>query len=159
MNTNMLTQVKVVSALAPVADAFDGTKTSKALNMTNYGAASFLVTKGVGLTGTSTITVEKCSASDGTGATAIPFFYERIPTGDTRGTLTEATTAGFTTTAGSDEMYLVHVHTNLEGLASGDKPWVRLKAVESVDSPVVGCIHAFLYQGNYGNSHGPSAIA
>jgi hypothetical protein len=116
---------------------------SDAVNLAHAEGALFSVYKGVGTTGTATITVESCSAADGTGATAIPFKYSRQNnSADTAGALTAATTSGFTTTAGSSEMYQVDVKA--ADCADG-KPWVRLKSVEVVDSPIVGAITIALY--------------
>lgn len=151
-----LEDLKVVSALAPVTDAFSGNVYSDAIDMKYYNRIMFIVVKGVGLTGTSTITVEKCSAANGADAEAIPFSYRRVPTGDTAGTRGQAQAAGFTTSAGSDEMYLVSVSGTEEGIAKGDKPWVRLKLGETVDSPVAGTIICLGEGGRYGDY--PSAL-
>ena len=76
--------------------------------------------------------------------------------GDTAGTLTKATTAGFTTTAGSNESYLIEV--DARDCPAG-KPWVNLQAVEVVDSPVIGSIEIVLEDANYYGDTIPTAIA
>lgn len=131
--------------LPPVADAFSGTVVSDYINMKHWQAVRFLVVKGVGTTGTSTITVLRASAANGTGAEAIPFKYRRIAADRTLGALTDATAAGFTTTAGSEDSYEIFVDTALEGMAdSGAKTFVAVSAAEVVDSPVAGTIIAIL---------------
>jgi hypothetical protein len=141
-----LDDVNVVVVSQPAADRFDGTLTTSAVNVANYAGLSFLVSKGAGATGTSTITVEKCTASDGTGATAIPFTYQRIQ-------------SGFTTTAGANDAYLIHLSQGVEGLASaGASNWIRLKAVEVVNDPVAGAVLALAYNGRYGDAAGPSLL-
>lgn len=136
----MITDLKIATVLAPATDVFSGTVTSAPVNMGHHELAAFAVIKGVGTTGTSTVTVEKCTLVDGTGAEAIPFKYRRVTNPDAPGDLLDAPAAGFTTTAGSNEMYLVYATVQTEGLAKGDKPYARVKLVEQTDSPVAGCI-------------------
>lgn len=144
--------------LAPVADAFAGTVVGAYINTKNYSDVAFLVVKGAGATGTSTITVEIASDVAHTGLVAIPFLYRRITT-DVGGALVRATAAGFDTTAGAAEMYLIFASTSFEGLADGAKPFVRVKAIEVVDSPVAGAIIALASGGRYGGDLGPTALA
>lgn len=127
-----------VKGIDPVADAFSGTVTTEVVNMKNYGRVTWVIYKGVGLTGTSTITVEACSNKAASVVSAVPFKYRAITTGDTMGALLDATAAGFTTTAGSSQLYVVGIDE--EALAASGYNYVRLKAVEVVDSPVLGGI-------------------
>lgn len=156
MNSLLSERLKIVLGLAPVADAFAGTVTSDVVALKKYGRALFGVLKGVGATGTSTLTVQASAASDGSSPAAIPFKYRRVASGDTAGDVTQATASGFVTTAGSTEMYLIEVAA--EDCPSG-KPWVHVKAVESVDSPVVGAIVGILGDPRYGGDDLPTAIA
>lgn len=135
--------LKPVHGTAPVVDAFSGTVASAAIKLgKNAQKATAIVYKGVGTTGVSTITVEACTASDGTGATAIPFLYSTNTSSDTFGNLTQATTSGFSTTAGSNHIYQIDV--DVRDCPDG-YPWVRVKAVETVDSPVLGGIMWLAY--------------
>jgi hypothetical protein len=139
MSRQILTQKgHVVQGLAPVADAFAGTVYSDVFNMKNYHGCTFLVYKGVGTTGTSTITVSACDDTTPTTRTAIPFRYRAMTTSDTWGEVTVATTSGFTTTAGSNHMYEIIV----DGDELGDTGYgyVELKLVEVVNDPVLGGI-------------------
>lgn len=147
---------KFVKGLDPIADAFDGTKYTDIVSMRNYKYAKFIVYKGVGATGTSTITVEACDDVSGTTTSAVPFTYQAITSGDTPGAVTAATTAGFTTTAGSSQMYVINVDSAVMG-ASGYE-FLRLKAVESVDSPVVGAILIELEEPKIAKEVPPTAI-
>ncbi len=140
---NLLETAHFIKGLDPVADAFSGTVYSDIVNMKNFAKAAFILCKGVGTTGTSTITVEACDDVSGSNVTAIPFRYRAITSNDTQGALTQATTSGFTTTAGSSQMYLIEADENAMG-ASGYQ-YVRLKAVEVVDSPVLGGIAIALH--------------
>lgn len=128
----------VAHGLAPVADAFSGTVRSDVFNMKNYHGCTFYVYKGVGTTGTSTITVNACDNTTPSNRTAIPFRYRANTTSDTWGAVTAATTTGFVTTAGSNHIYEIIV----DGDELGDTGYgyVELTAVESVDDPVLGGI-------------------
>jgi len=147
----MLQNLHFVKGLDPVADAFSGTVYSDVIDMSEFQEILFVVYKGVGTTGTSTITVEACDDTTPSNTSAIAFWYRAITSGDTHGALTAATTSGFTTTAGSSQLYLISVRA-AELLSSGYK-YVRLKAVESVDSPVLGGILAIQGTPTYAGTH------
>ena len=148
---------KYVKGLDPVADAFSGTKYSDIVSARNYGRVKFVIFKGVGATGTSTITVEACDDVSGTTTSAIPFTYQSITSGDTPSAVTAATTAGFTTTAGSSQMYIIYVDTSRLG-ATGYE-FLRLKAVEVADSPVLGGILIEMDDAKIQGEVPPTAIA
>lgn len=155
MKSLLSEDIKIVKGLDPVADAFSATVYSDIVNTALYGKLAFVVYKGVGTTGTSTITILAGTNNSGTSEEAVPFKYRRVASGDIAGDITDATTAGFTTTAGSSEMYIVEVDP---ADLPESKPWVRLKAVESVDSPVIGAIVGLLGAPRYGGENLPSAI-
>ena len=137
MARDILTQRgHIVNSLPPVADAFDGTKRSDVHNMKNYHGCTFLIYKGVGTTGTSTITVNACDDTTPSNRTAIPFRYRANTSSDTWGTVTVATATGFVTTAGSNHMYEIIV----DGDELGDTGYgyVELTAIESANDPVLG---------------------
>lgn len=144
------TEHLVILGIAPAADPFASTVYTTAVNMKNYSKANAYILKGVGTTGTSTVTVEKNTAADGTGAAAIPFYYRRITSAGVAGAWTLATTSGFTTTAGSGETYELAWTDKMEGLALGDKPYVRVKMAEVVDSAVLGAVLVIASGGRYG---------
>jgi hypothetical protein len=147
---------KFIKGLDPVADAFSGTVYSDIVSMANHNCAKFIIYKGVGTTGTSTITIEACSDTSGSAVSAIPFSYQAITTGDTAGALTAVANTGFTTTAGSSQLYLIYV--DAEALAASGYQYVRLKAVEVVDSPVLGGILINLLEPRYNQAVQASAI-
>lgn len=134
--------LKFAKGLDPVADAFDSTQYSDVFNMKNYKKIRFVIYKGVGTTGTSTITVEACDDTTPSNTSAVEFMYQAITSGDTPGAIAYATTSGFTTTAGSSQLYIVSV--DAAALNSSGYGYVRLKMVESVNSPVVGAVLAIL---------------
>lgn len=129
-----------VKGLDPVADAFSGTVYSDVVSMANFESVTFLIYKGVGTTGTSTITVEACDDFVPTTTSAVPFFYKSTAASgtDVPSALTKATSSGFTTTAGSSQIYAIEVRYG--DLAASGYTNVRLKAVEVVDAAVLGGI-------------------
>lgn len=153
----MLEKLHFVKGIDPIADAFAGTKYSDVVNLAKYNKAIFVVYKGVGTTGVSTITVQACDDTTPTNRTAVPFHYRAITSDDTQGALTAATTAGFSTTAGSSQIYVVEVDGR--NLASTGYGYVQLKMVESVDDPVLGGILIVLGEPRYAEDVTPSAIS
>lgn len=128
-----------VVAIAPVADAFAGTKTSDVIKVDGEGI-EFQVWTGVGATGTSTFTVLACDDVTPTNTAAVAFWYKQITAdpGDANWTL--ATTAGFTRAAGSNYACRIWVPADLIG-ANG-YGYAQLKAVEVVNDPVLGGVVA-----------------
>ena len=151
-----MSALKMVKGIDPVADAFDSTVTTDIVSLRNHGRVEFLIYKGVGATGTSTITVEACDDVAGTTSSAVAFSYQAITSGDTPGSLTKATAAGFTTTAGSSQLYRVFVDSSV--LAASGYEFIRLKAVEVVNSPVLGGILIILKDGKEQSDVPPTAI-
>lgn len=124
---------KTVQGLVPVADAWAADPATDIVSLANYKNATFIVNVGAGATGTATLTVESCDDVSGTTTTAVPFTYAVSTTTDTYGALQQATAAGFTTTAGGSDMYIVEINSMQ---LSGTDKFVRLQFVEAVDSPV-----------------------
>lgn len=122
--------------IAPVADFMDTVQSTDIVNMKNHGRVRFIVFWGVGTTGTATLTVEACDDVTPSNSTAVPFRYRRTAALGTPGAVTAATTSGFTTTAGSNQIYEVEV--DAEDVASTGFGYVRLKCTEVVNSPVLG---------------------
>lgn len=123
--------------LASSTDLYNTDPTSDIVKLTTFSHVSFLVHHGTGATGTATFTVEACSDNAGAGAEAVTFTYRVHGQASTQSSVLTATTAGYTITAGSDQLVLIE--REKEGLPSG-KPWVRLKCTEVVDSPVAGFV-------------------
>lgn len=133
-----------VTGIYPVADAFAGTKYSDVINATNAQWITFLVFWGVGATGTTTISVIPCDdVTPSNRGTAVAFWSRRYATDtDVAAALTLRTAAGFATTAGSNQMYVIEIDPAVLG-ASGYK-YVQLKCVESVASALLGGIIALV---------------
>lgn len=156
INKLLSEELNVAWSQVPVANAFAGTKNGVPMNMGLYERATWLVQKGAGATGTATFTVEACSDTSGTGATAIPFTYRRENANSVAGAITQATAAGFTSTAGANEVYIIEAKASdtLDG-----KPYLRLKSVEVVASAVDGAVLCVLGNPRYSGAELPSAIA
>lgn len=137
----------LVKGLDPVEDAFDGTVSSDIVSMKNYGYVEFVIYKGAGDTGTSAITVEACDDVSATNTTDIEFKYQAITSDDTHGSITDATTTGFTTSAGGSQLYRVMVDASQ--LADTGYEFVRVTATEDANGPVVGAILIILKEGRY----------
>jgi len=146
----------LVKGIDPVADGFAGTVQTDIVSMRNYKRAEFIIIKGVGATGTSTITVEACDDVSASNTTAIPFYYQAITTGDTAGALTAATVSGFATTAGSSQVYRILV--NASDMAASGYEFLRLAAVEVVNNPVLGGVLIELYESKDGRDVPATAI-
>lgn len=133
-----------VTGLAPVADGFSGTVASDVVNMKNFGKCVFVVFTGVGLVGTSVFSVEACDDTTPSTTSAVAFHYRSYDNSDVPGSVTAASTAGFTNTAGSNRIHVIEV--DAEALAASGYGYVRLKAVESANDPVLGGILAILME-------------
>lgn len=148
-------KVKFVQCLAPLADVFDGDPAGLGVNTKLYEKVLFHLNKGAGATGTATITVEKCSDSAGTGATAIAFKYRKSTTNDTFGDLTAVSASGVATTAGASQQYLIEV----DGRDTDDTlPFVRVQLTEVVDDPCTGSLIAICYEPRYIQANMPTAL-
>lgn len=152
----MKSYTHLVNALVPVADALAGTKYTDVVSLKNHDLVEFILQKGAGATGTSTVTVEACDDTTPTTSEAIAFKYQAITSGDTHGALTNATTSGFTTTAGANQMYKIVVHA--QDLASLGYEYVRVKFVEVADDPVTAGVLAVFRDPTYDVSVGESLI-
>lgn len=152
----LMDTLHLAKGLDPVADFFAGTVRSDVFNLANYGSALFVIYKGVGASGTSTITVNACDDATPSNRTAIPFFYKTNTSGNTWSARQEATASGFTTTAGSSQLYAIEVTAEQLAYAAPGYGYVELTAVEVVDSAVIGCILGGFGQPRY---HGDVPVA
>lgn len=149
-------QHHVVMASVPATDKFAGTLNTTAVHMKNYRRGAAVVLKGAGDTGTTKLTLEACSASNGTGAEAIPFKKSVCTTGDAFSALADVPAAGFDTTAGANQMYVLEYEA--QSLPEG-KPWVRVTGVEQTDSPCAGAVIFILSNPGYVSEILPSALS
>lgn len=124
-----------------IADFHDGGTVTDVVNMAKYKTVYFLIHWGVGTTGTITITAIPCDdATPGNTATAIPFMYKRISSGETNTAWTES--SSLATTAGSEQIYVIKVNAaDLPDVSGVNYEYVRLDLAQLVDDPLLGgCI-------------------
>lgn len=157
MSGLLMERLHFAKGLDPVADAFSGaTVYSDVINVKNLSRVLFAVHQGVGATGSSTFTVEACDDVVPTNTSAIPFYYQEILTGDTPAAAPALkTSAGVVNTVGSSKILLIEVRE--DALSASGYGYVRLKAAESVDSPVLGGI-LVIGESKVPGSTKPSAI-
>lgn len=154
----------IVSGLYPVADAFATSATTDYVSLENYRKVTFVIHTGDATAGTAngTVTVQAATASDGTGATAIPFRYRAqasSTTVDTWGALTSVAATGFSMTAADNYLYIVEVDAAdvASGLAGGD--FVALKVTEVTNDPIVAGILIILSHPRYPQAVPVTAIS
>lgn len=135
-----------IPVIYPVADAFAGAAASDVVEVQGEGVL-FEIVKGVGATGTATITVLSADDTTPTTTAAVAFMYRASTTPDVWGDWTQATTAGFATTAGSNQVYQVWV--NAQQLAANNYAYAQLVSTEVVDSPVAGAVMAYIGNPRY----------
>lgn len=139
MSGLLLERLKLIKGIDPVADAFDSTVYSDIVSMRDLSRIAFVIYAGVGATGTSTITIEACDDTAGSNVSAVGFEYQEILSGDTEAAVPAAkASTGVVTTAGSSKICVAEVRE--DALAASGYGFVRLKAVESVNSPVLAGI-------------------
>ena len=136
-----------VKGIDPIADAFAGTVETDIVECKGQGVLFFRY-DGVGTTGTSVVTAQACSTIGPAATTAVPFIYRISTTADTWGDWTAATTTGFTTTAGSSQMYQVYV--DAAHLAETGYGYARAVFTEDEDSPVLGGVLIAVVNIRYG---------
>lgn len=119
------------------ADMFNGNLTTDVVSLSNYGTVIFTLSKAVGAVGTAVVTVESCDDTTPTTSTAVAFTYTECTTGNTWGAITAAGTAGFTTTAGANQTYLIEIR---DDQLSGDDKYVRAVFTESANAAVEGSV-------------------
>ena len=146
---------KFVLGIAPV-DIDAGAQTSDAWDTSRYNKTSILIMLGV--TGAaSTVTLEECTAADGTGATAIGYSYyaEETAAGDTTGARTAATSSGFATSTNDGVFYIIEL--NAEDLSDGSE-WVTVH-MSDPGAATFASIGVVLSGARYGEVEAPTAIA
>ncbi len=153
MPATLLQKIHAVKGIDPVADFNDTTQYSQSVNCKGAAHVLFIIHKGVGTTGTATITVlagdtaTAAGTSPMTNSSAIPFKYKAITSTDIEGALTIAAAAGFATTAGSSQIYLIEV--DCEQMGTSGYNFLQLKFAEVVNSPVLGGVTILMVGNRY----------
>lgn len=137
MSSYLLEQSHFEMGLAPVADFLgaDGVGTD-VVNMSQHNRVQFIFIWGVGATGIHTFTVEACNNLTPSLTTAIAFKYRTLTGGAAPSAVTDATSAGFSNSAGSNQILVLEV-TAAAVNATGYQ-YVRAFADETTDNPLLG---------------------
>lgn len=158
----LIEEIKVVSGLAPSSDVYAGGVATDIISLKDYQEALFIVHQKTGgtNTGVATITIEACDDVSASATSAIAFDYfknEAVASSDDFGSRQTVDTAGFATTANKTAIYAIPVKAS--DLPDG-YPFVRLKAAESVNDPVLGDVLIILSKGPKANPDiAPTVIA
>jgi hypothetical protein len=165
MNALFSEQMHPVIGLGAVANAFAGTVSSQAVNLQDFKKVIFVYHKAVGATGTATLIIEACTTAAGANNTAIPFYWRPyLGTGSSTDLPTSnpalAASTGITTTAGSNQLYVLEAAEGALWNVSSDQDigtykYVRLTSTEVVASAVLGGILIFLGAPQYAGTLNP----
>lgn len=145
----------VVLALAPV-DITGGVH-SAAINFSKYSHLSAILAIGVSAAAPGLVTVEACTAQDGTGATAIAFdvFKSETAAGDVLGARTSVTATGFTPVAADGIFYVIEL--DRAAMPAGYK-YVRV-SVANTSNSVIASIVFVLSGASYAGDQSPTVLA
>jgi len=149
MALNILESMHFAPAYYPAADPYAGDTSSDIMNMERFNKCAFLMMKGVGATGVLTVTIEACDDVVPTNATAIPFRYRYVTATDVPGVLTEAAAAGFSVTAGSNELVLIEVDAVEIRKAGATFEYVRMTVDETTDGAILSSVLWAGYEARY----------
>ena len=145
------------NALVPLANAFAGTVYTDVINCENYASVCFVLQKGVGTTGTSTITAVPVSTNGASASgTAVGYDYSEITSTDVNPALTNVANTGFTTTAGSNTLVVVEV--DLDKIAASGYQYMRLAFVEVAAAAVLGGVLGIMYNPRYAGAGSPTQL-
>lgn len=162
---SILAGAHIVNGLVPAADRFASSGVTDRISMANYGRITFIIHTGdaTGGTANGTVTLNAYAAASGGSATALAFKYQvcaSSTTVDTWGALTDATSSGFSMTAGDNYIYVVTITADDLAAQIDGKPFVELTVTEVSNDPIVAGVLAFLDHPRYGGEEVPqTAIA
>jgi hypothetical protein len=151
--SRLIETIHFVKGLDPVADAFDdsgGAVVSDVVDMSEYNTVLFVIHYGVGTTGTQLFTVLACDDVTPNNSSAIPFHYRQILTTDVPGDMTAATTAGFTTTAGSSKIVVIEASAAALAGDGNGYGYIQLSCTEPADHPCLAGITIIMTDPRYG---------
>lgn len=134
----------IVPAFVPVADAFAAGLTTEAVNLSKYRRATLVIITGaIEDTGVSNIvTVEACTAADGTDNTAMPFRYRvqlYSTTVDAWSAWAQATASGYNFSDNNtvaNTVWMLEVTAEAVGAAFEGAEFVRAVIAETADKTI-----------------------
>lgn len=142
MSSLLLERLAIIPIIYPVADYSAGTPTVDIVNMSNFECILFVSFAGVatGGTGASTFTVEASDDVSASNVSALTFYSREIAATDVESAITLRAATGYVGTAGSNNLSMCEIDAR-QLSASGYK-YARVKLIESVNDPRVGCVFA-----------------
>lgn len=161
---DILDKMHLVNGLVPAADRFATSGVTDRINMSEYRWIAFIIHTGnaTGGTANGTVTLNAYAAASGGSGTALTFKYRSSAsstTVDTWGSMTSATTSGFSMTAGDNYIYVVMLTADdLVGQVDG-KPFVELTVTEVTNDPIDAGVLVLLGEPRYGTQVPVTAIA
>ena len=138
----------VINAIAPIANWAGTTFDTDVVDAGVGDGVLFLVIQGVNAGGVSTVTVEASDDTDANNVTTVPFVYRTCVATDVWGAWTEATTAGFSSSAILNSMHQIYVDGS--ELAEAGYRYVRLSGDETAANAVIGCVAAIIVNPRFG---------
>ena len=141
---------KIYNVLIPVADPWAGSTTGFGVHLENYKRLTYIIPTGTSACGDAVVTVNAAVSASGAG-TAIAFKYRTCSSGGEYGTLTDATSTGFTMTKEREGMsYVIDVNVDDVAAAGTDYDYSTITLTETVaDATVVACVIAVLSEPRY----------
>lgn len=154
----------IVNGIVPKADAFATAATTDFVSLSEYGKAVFIIHTGnaTGGTANGTVTLVASASAAGTSTTALAFKYRvcaSSTTVDTWGALTDATSSGFSMTAGDNYIYVVEITADDLVAQIDGKPFVGLTVTESNSDPIDAAVLIILDEARYCGAVPLTAIA
>jgi len=156
----------IVPAFVPVADAFAGGLTTEAVSLRDYRRATLIVLTGAiedaGIS--NLVTLEACTAADGTGATAMAFHrraQQYSTTVDAWGALTSAAAAGYNfalANAVANAVWMAEVTADEVAAALADADFVRAAIAETADKTITAAGLWILSEPRYAGDAPETAI-
>lgn len=150
----------IINSHSPAADRYNTNPAGDYINTKYFDRVVFLLAQATAGTNTGTAVVTVLAGTDASGASgeAVEFKYRKKTTGASAvwGTITDATTSGFTTTANEDTIYEIEVEM---AKLPADKPFIALKLTEGVNDPVTGCVIALGICARFQSQTMPDALS
>lgn len=135
----------VINALEPKADRFAAAGNSDVIRADGCEEIVFIITTGVSVATTPTVTVEACDNVTPSNTTAIPFKSSSVTVAGTHGAVTDRTSAGFALTTGTANQYHIIMvdPADVEAASSHEgRNYVRCVVTENEDVPQIASILA-----------------
>jgi hypothetical protein len=166
-NNDLLSNLHIVAAFYPVADAFSGGITTDAVSLASYKRATLVVMTGAiedaGIS--NLVTVEACTSAAGGNNTAMPFRYRACrssTTVDTWSALTAAASTGYNfalNNAVLDTMWYLEVTAAEVAAAYAGAYFVRAVIAETANKTITAGGLWILSEPRFPNSIPVQAIA